>query len=235
MFDYSSIDIYNNGTYLIIAILIILKRDSLLDYNIGFYSLLIFLIAPAAELLSYYVFSGTILLDSWIKIGISICLFITLLFNRPKLNKRSVKEILLWLFIAVAVGICGGILLGVINKTQTSMYNPDRPSARYLFHAFFLQLNNAAIIEEPLLRGFLWGLLRNLHWKEYWILLFQTTLFMLGHLFYLGFNNFNFWIVIPVVGLILGLVAWRSRSIGTSMIMHGLINSVANIVASFSW
>ncbi|WP_398443312.1 type II CAAX prenyl endopeptidase Rce1 family protein [Sedimentibacter sp.] len=47
--------------------------------------------------------------------------------------------------------------------------------------------------------------------------------------------NYSFFIIVPVSALILGLVAWRSKSIGTSMIVHALINSMANIVANFTW
>jgi membrane protease YdiL (CAAX protease family) len=36
------------------------------------------------------------------------------------------------------------------------------------------QLAHAAIFEEPIFRGFLWGYLRKVNWKEKWILLFQA-------------------------------------------------------------
>jgi membrane protease YdiL (CAAX protease family) len=232
--------IYEDGTYLIIAILMILKRDSLSDYNLGFCSLIIFMISPVAELFSEYLEMkyasiGTVQSDLWFRIVISVCLLIVLLLYRPRLRKRSVKEILLWFLIAVVVGIFFGVLAGKISSLQGGGRFPYRPSVLIIISSFFIQLGNAAAMEEPLFRGFLWGFLKKLHWKDYWIWLFQAALFWLGHIYYLGVYNYSFWIIVPLGGLILGLVAWRSRSIGTSMIVHGLSNSIADIVAHFTW
>lgn len=227
--------IFQDGTYFLTAILIILKRDTLSNYNMGFYVLLIFIIAPFAKLLSIFAFTGIVLPNAWIQIAISICLLIVLFIYHPKLYKRSIKEILLWLLIAIVVGICSGVLVGIINSLQVIEKSSESPSAAYLFSAFFAQLSNAAVSEEPLFRGFLWGFLKNLHWKDHWILLFQAALFMLGHIYYLGVFNYSFLITVPIGGLVLGLLVWRSKSIGTSMIAHGFINSVADMVANLTW
>lgn len=227
--------IFEDATYLITAILIILKRDSLSDYHIGFYTITIFMIAPVAELLSEYLEFNTVQPDLWFRIGISICFLIVLFFYRPKLRKRSVKNALLWLLIAVIVGICLGVFFGKILNIQGGGISDYRPSVLIITRSFFIQLGNAATIEEPLFRGFLWGLLKKLNWKDYWIWLFQAVLFWLGHIFDLGVLNYSFWIIVPLGALILGLVAWRSRSIGTSMIVHGLSNSFANILAHVTW
>lgn len=91
------INIYENCTYLITTILILLKRDSLSDYHINFYSLLIFILAPVLEPVSEYLlhpFTGIPFLKEkipWFQIVISICLFISLLIYRPKLRKRSIN------------------------------------------------------------------------------------------------------------------------------------------------
>lgn len=227
--------VYDGCTYLITALLIILKRDSLSDYNISLFSLIVFITAPVAGFLSEYLGMHTVQPDLWFRIGISICLLIALLIYRPKLPKRSVKKTVFWLLIAVVVGICGGIVFGKISGFQSTARFPYRPSALIIISSFFIQLGNAAAMEEPLFRGFLWGFLRKLHWKDTWIWLFQAALFWLGHIYYLGVSNYSFWIIIPLSALILGLVAWRSRSIGTSMIVHGLINSITDIVGHFTW
>jgi membrane protease YdiL (CAAX protease family) len=96
-----------------------------------------------------------------------------------------------------------------------------------------LQIANAAVFEEPFFRGFLWGGLRRAGWKNAWILLFQTALFMLGHLYYYGTAPLSFWIIVPLGGLIFGLLAWRSRSIGTSMAAHGFLNAVGQMIAYY--
>lgn len=232
-------DIYYNGTYLITAALIILKRDSLSDYNIDLFSLFILIITPVAEILSGYLLTkaaitGTIQPSSF-KIIISIFLLLTLLIARPKLRKKGIKETLLWLLIAVIAGLCAGVLMGIVSSIQGEGRNPNHPSVYYFLGSFIIQLSNAAVTTEPLFRGFLWGLLKKMNWKDSQICLFQAALFILAHIYYLGKYNYSFFIIVPIAALILGLLVWRSKSIGTSMITHGLINSVADNVAHFTW
>lgn len=152
-------NILYNGTYLITAILIILKRDSLSDYNIDLFSLLIFIIAPVTELLSKYLFikaaiTGTIQPNSF-KIAISILFLLVLLLARPKLHKKSIKEVLFWLLISVIVGLCAGVLMGIVSSIQGGGRNPNHPSIYYFLGSFIIQLSKAAVTEEPLFRGFL--------------------------------------------------------------------------------
>lgn len=223
-------NIYYNGTYLITAALIILKRDSLSDYNIDLFSLFILIIAPVAEILSGYLLTkaaitGTIQPNSF-KIVISILLLLALILARPKLRKKGIKETFLWLLIAVIAGLCSGVLMGIISSIQGGERNPNHPSIYYFFGSFIIQLNNAAVTTEPLFRGFLWGLLKKADWKDLRIYLFQAALFILAHIYYLGKYNYSFFIIVPIAALILGLLVWRSKSIGTSMITHALINAV---------
>lgn len=227
--------IFYGGTYLMAAIMIFLKRDSLADYNIGLASLVIFMISPFVQLPCQYFAMETIQPDLWVRLAASVGLFMALLITRPKLRKRSFKELLLWLIVAIVVGIGIGVLTGTISSLQTITRSPEHPSALLVINLFFIQLGNAAAMEEPLFRGFLWGFLKQLHWKDCWIWLFQAALFWLGHIYYLGVANMSFWIIVPLGALILGLVVWRSKSIGTSMIVHGLFNSISDIVAHFTW
>lgn len=234
-------NIVTDGTYLLTALLIILKRDSLSDYNMGFFALAIFMIAPVAELIfqyagAKYMSFGFIQTDLWFRIAVSLGLLIVLLIYRPALRKRSAKEILLWSLIAVAVGVGSGIFTGKMAILQGGQRIPGHAPAIIVITSFFTQLGNAAVIEEPLFRGFLWGWLNKLHWKGHWIWLTQAGLFWLGHIYYVGFANFSFWILVPVAGLVLGALVWRSKSIGTSMIAHGLINSmVGDVIARAIW
>jgi membrane protease YdiL (CAAX protease family) len=42
-----------------------------------------------------------------------------------------------------------------------------------------------------------------------------------------------FLLIIPIGGLLLGFLAWRSRSIAVSMLAHGLGNGIGQIVAFY--
>lgn len=230
--------IFSVGTYFLTAILIFLMRNSLSNYNMGLGAVILFLAAPFAalwgEAVSYKSLSY-VQQDLWFRIGISICLLIALMIARPKLRKRSAKQLLLWIFIAIILGIVTGVILGQIGSLQTKERSPAHPTIVTFVTAFSIQLGNAAAMEEPLFRGFLWGLLRKLHWHDPWIWIFQAALFWLGHIYYLGVFNYSFFIIVPVSAFILGFAAWRSKSIGTSMIVHSLINSLGDIVSHYTW
>jgi membrane protease YdiL (CAAX protease family) len=95
------------------------------------------------------------------------------------------------------------------------------------------QLVIAAIPEEPLFRGFLWGVLKRYKWRDVWILFFQAGLFLFGHIYYYGGMPISFWVVVPTGGIILGILAWKSRSITTSMTAHAFINAIAQVVTFY--
>ena len=227
------LNIFQDGTYILSALLIFLQRDTLEKHHIGFFALVIFLLAPILKLLVYLSIPHSAPY-SWIEIAASVSLFVALLITRPKLRRRKTTQVLLWLLVAVVAGAGLGVLFGYLISFQ-SPRGPMHPTLTYFVSAFLAQLGNAAVLEEPLFRGFLWGFLKMARWKDVWIWLFQAGLFMLGHSYYLGSANISFFLVVPIGGLVLGLAAWRSRSIGTSMIMHGLANSLGDMVAHLTW
>lgn len=224
-------EIFQTGSYLLISLLILLERGSLSDYHIDRLALALLLLAPTAKIISCTVFQFQIELGAWLNVVISVCLLAALLLLRPKLHQTVAPGGLLWVLIAVAVGIGMGIGVGFFLKLQSPEYQTFPFRLPLAVRGFFIQLANAAALEEPLFRGFLWGFLKKLRWKEFWIWLFQALLFVLGHLYYLGVSNYSFFLIVPMCALVLGLLAWRSRSIGTSMITHGLINSLGDLVA----
>jgi membrane protease YdiL (CAAX protease family) len=110
-----------------------------------------------------------------------------------------------------------------------------RPRGTFLgdnFHGsgFLYQLGFAAVSEEPVFRGFLWGYLRKLGWREIWVWLAQAGLFMSAHLYFRDALPFNFWIVVPSAGLIFGLLAWRTRSIAVGMMSHAAYNGGVYVI-----
>ncbi len=82
------------------------------------------------------------------------------------------------------------IILGIVFSFLITGFKPinklgDIKISQLLPLALF-QFNYAAISEESLFRGFIWGYLCKFKWKESWILIFQSTIFMIGHIYYLG-------------------------------------------------
>ncbi len=139
-----------------------------------------------------------------------------------------------WLAVGLAAGFALGGVSGLGLRAAAPPLGPPA-SVSALISCFVAQLSRAATYEEPLFRGFLWGYLRLLGWKDGAILWFQTGLFMLGHLYYLPSHLFSLLFIVPLGGIIFGLLAWRSRSIAPSMLAHAAANSFGDLVAHFQW
>jgi membrane protease YdiL (CAAX protease family) len=226
-----------DGSYVLAAILIWCERERLSEFHLGLGSLLIFVVTPLAKPIIYKILNPYVpyrLTFSWVQIVVSLSLVMALLVGKTPLRAWKIDKMIIWSAIGISVGLFVGVGNGYLASLQTPRTSTEA-TLPLLAYLFVTQLSNAAIAEEPLFRGFLWGYLRHLNWKEHWVWLFQAGLFMLGHIYYFNQYPLSFWVIVPFDALILGLLAWKSRSIGTSMISHGLFNSVADIVAHMKW
>jgi membrane protease YdiL (CAAX protease family) len=92
-------------------------------------------------------------------------------------------------------------------------------------------MTTAAVLEEPLFRGFLWGYLRRWHWPNVLIWLFQAALFTLGHIYYLKEEAFVPWLIrMMLPALLIGFIAWQARSIFAGMVTHGVFNASTDML-----
>jgi membrane protease YdiL (CAAX protease family) len=226
---------YEVGTYLAIVILIWWERENLAEFFIDKLALVVLMLGKPYELLLHWLkipFEYPPQSDIYrLYIPIAFGLLVIFLFIHPKLRKIEFKN-WLWLLAGIAAGIVSGILAGYLLRYQFPG-GTEKPTLSLLLFLPTQQLVYAGITEEPFFRGFLWGGLHRAGWKGLWILLFQTVLFMIGHLYYFGSLPLSFWIIVPLAGLVTGMFAWRSRSIATSMAAHGFFNAVAQIVAFY--
>ncbi len=168
-------------------------------------------------------------------------LFIVLRKKRPdilKLQKTSWR----WFGIGILAGIGQALILGYPMSFQVDLSQmPYKPTLLTellpILPVFLYHLGYAAVDEEPLFRGFLWGHLRKAGWNAWWIWLFQALLFMLGHIYYLTHLPISFWIIVPVGGLVLGLLAGKTRTTASSMAAHGLSNvlipAIGRLIAAY--
>jgi membrane protease YdiL (CAAX protease family) len=75
-----------------------------------------------------------------------------------------------------------------------------------------------AVPEEFLFRGFLWGFMRQAGLSDFSILCIQAILFWVGHYWY--WDMPIAWIRVLFGGLLYGAVAWRTKSLFLSAIVH---------------
>jgi membrane protease YdiL (CAAX protease family) len=226
---------YQLGTYFLTGVLIWWEREHLAEFFIDRLALIILILGKPYELLLHYFQipqgypprSDLYLLY----IPIAIGLLLVSVFVYPRLQKIQGRN-WLWLLTGIAAGSVAGIVAGYISRYQIPG-GAERLTPSLMFFLPTQQLVYAGINEEPFFRGFLWGGLRRAGWKDAWILVFQTILFMIGHIYYFGRLSLSFWVIVPLGGLVTGVLAWRSRSIATSMAAHGCFNAVAQMVAFY--
>jgi membrane protease YdiL (CAAX protease family) len=225
--------IFEVGTYLLTALLIWFERDRLPDSHIDKLALLIIILGKPIELWLYKSRSpfGRPLGSSAYLLYpvIAACLSAGLIIARPRLDRFGAQR---WLWLAG--GVLAGITLGAFSGWMAGR-EIIPPQRRILTPAVLLllpvqQMLYAGIAEEPFFRGFLWGALRRAGWKDVWIWALQAALFWLAHIYWLGRSPVSFWVLVPLGGLVFGILAWRSRSIAVSMVAHGLANGVMQMV-----
>lgn len=216
---------YELGTCLLTCLLIFLERERLEEYHIDSLALVLLLGAPIAVLIGRMA-GGYGLPGQAVKAVLAVVLLAALLIRRPVLPRRGAGRTARCIGAAVLAGAVMAVVSGFLLTFQLRevVDVSALPSAGRLSYGVLYQIDYAAAAEEPLFRGFLWGRLRKCGWKDHWIWLFQALLFAVGHAYYVGSSNISAFLVVPLGALALGLVAWKTRSIGASMITHGIIN-----------
>ncbi len=199
------------GTYLLTALLIYVERERLQAFWFDLSSAIIFLFQP-------FLFLG------------GIGLFAAMRRKRVKFPAPP-PRLLRWALLGSLLGVLGELLLVYLNLNPPLERFTEPATLGFVLSAVLAQTTSAAVFEEPLFRGFLWGYLRLAKWKNVWIWLFQAALFMLGHVYYLRAEPFVPWMVrLMIPSLLLGLVAWGARSITASMVTHGFINATSDLL-----
>ncbi len=227
------------GTYFLTALLIWWERNRLADFHLDRVVLIFFIAGKPLELLLYQMQipftypprSAAYLLYLPIAVGLSLALLV----SRPALPKLNIR-LAGWMIVGIMAGIALGVYSGSIIKANNSaLGSAGAVTLELLVFLPLQQMLYAGIFEEPFFRGFLWGSLCKLGLKGVWIWLIQAGLFWLGHTYYLvNGPAWSFWFIVPVGGLVFGLLAWRSRSIAVSMVAHGLANGIGQIVGFYA-
>jgi membrane protease YdiL (CAAX protease family) len=70
----------------------------------------------------------------------------------------------------------------------------------------------------------------DMNWSEPKIIAVQTILFWVAHTKYVFAEPLSFWVIVPIASVILGIIAWRCRSITPSTIAHILMNLLWSLI-----
>jgi membrane protease YdiL (CAAX protease family) len=231
---------YEVSTYCLIAVFLILLRNSLEEFHITNLVIWMIIIFKPIETL---ILTGWNAIDSGANFPLAlpklpgiliwvIALGLFAFFRKRILQQGSVsRKDWRWLLVGGLVGL--GVVL-ITAYPMSFQVRPVNPGVKLNIFSAVLQgaatipyqLGYAAISEEPVFRGFLWGYLRKIGWRDLWIWLFQGLLFVLAHLYYIKSAPISFWFIVPLGALVMGWLAWQSRSIATSMAAHGVMNGL---------
>lgn len=219
---------YTCFTYLFSGVFIVLYRKNLEQYNITKVALGVFFLAPIMSIIMGNNYDPSL----WIRFLMAVVFIVILIIKRKDLiqiSKKSVStisiNIILTLLLCATIPVLIHILQGSPKVDLDSMTSEQ--AYFDLRRIWFFQLSSAAICEEPLFRGFVWGYMRNKNIKSIWICLTQAGLFWLGHIYYID-TGLNFWIIHPAVAIILGLLVWKTKSITHTMVLHSSINTLTD-------
>jgi membrane protease YdiL (CAAX protease family) len=230
--------VFEIGTYFLGALLIWRERNHLADFHVDRLVLFIFILGKPLELLLVQLQipfatpsrSAAYMLYLPIALGLGIAM----LAARPNLPAMNIR-LAGWLLVGILAGLVLGVYSGNLIKANLGPGSSGSVNFRLVLLLPLQQLLSAGINEEPFFRGFLWGILRKSGLKDVWVWLIQAGVFWLAHAYYLFHGvTFSFLFIVPVGGLVMGWLAWRSRSIAVSMLAHGISNGIGQIVGYFA-
>ena len=215
------------SVYFFIAILIYIEKNNLYQFHIDKISIALFIIFGTVLRTNTFNNSHLNIFLSifWI---IALCLLLALRKDFSKIPAIKNKDYI-WFIIGASIAILLSIIVTMPGILQIKdNYSEPFPNVMVLTLSGILglmhEMSHSSIFEEPIFRGFLWGYLRNLGLKENYVWIIQAILFWIAHINYID-KPFTFYFTVPLMGLVLGLLAWKSRSISTSMLTHAIYNS----------
>jgi hypothetical protein len=199
------------GTYVLTAAFIWWERERLRDFHID-------------------VVAGVVFMLQTFCFPIGIGLF-ALMRRRGARWPAPPRGIARWMLLGLCAGLAMQIAIQWLGLNPAVPRTAEAATLSSLLFRIPLQMTNAAVFEEPLFRGFLWGYLRKAGLRDVWIWLVQAGLFVAGHIYYLNTEPFGPWLIRMLIpSLLFGLIAWQARSIAASMAAHGATNAAGDMI-----
>ncbi|MEP6896626.1 MAG: CPBP family intramembrane glutamic endopeptidase [Chloroflexota bacterium] len=206
------------GSFPVIAVVIRLNQDDLQKLNIDKFYIILFIFAGL---------SGLYLLPYNFFAGIALIYLLYILFGGRVIfgvSDRAAPRTIL-----ATVGVCVGVValkIGFLSHIAIIDLLGDKQSIR---HALTESIP-FAIYEEAVFRGMLYMFLRDLGLNETKTIYVQAVLFWAKHVNYLISAPLMFWVILPILSLIYGYIAIRSKSLTSSSIVHILYNTFVDVI-----
>ena len=132
-----------------------------------------------------------------------------------------------WLLVLMAILLA---FLQILFRIPTIKFPVEIWSIITIFFSV-LQMQLAGIVfEDVIFRGALWAYLRSLGLSDQTVLFLQAFLFLISHHRYLTQSPYFFWMIVPLVAILLGYIVLRSKSLFSSTIAHALFNFISRLI-----
>lgn len=232
-FNYIIQDLISLFSFCLIIIFIRINRSTLDYYHFDKLSILLILIFNPVRVLLLPLIAPNLNSPasfpnslSWVTIILSVGMY---WYIRPLLRSlpNPTKKTWFWITIGGASGIFLNFLFGLLLTHFTTVKLLNVKFDYSVLLAFPYQLGYAAVYEEPIFRGILWGKSRRLFRNnQFGVNVLQAIIFTIAHgSLMLNFIQSPGIATIFVGGFLFGLLAWQSRSLATSMVAHACYNA----------
>lgn len=199
---------WEKTSFLLVGIVVFINRGELEKINVDKQFLALLAVGGALFCWNYFLPIG------WVGIIISGCI-VYFMYKSELLFQYNMRPNSS-LFILNIVAI---FILYIVYRykafnliTLTTMIQYTSPRLPFL------------LAEEIVFRGLSWMYLEELGLSKSATIAIQAIIFWIYHIYYIFSQPFFFWVAVPLVGLLLGIVVWKYKSITPSAIAHLLFN-----------
>lgn len=212
--------------YAIILTLITIEKDNIYKYYFDKISIIILIFFGFFPRI--YIWS----LDQiFIQISSWVITSIFIIINKQFLSSLEIKKgsTLKWVVYSLMIGFA--LTLLYLSPLMIYLKKIDI-DFNLIINIIILTINNfnhSSVIEEPIFRGFLLGGLQEKGLNNFSSILIQGIVFGLCHINTIN-HLYSFLFVIPLVGIILGILTLKTKTITNSMFAHSIDNSIIMIL-----
>jgi membrane protease YdiL (CAAX protease family) len=204
-------------TYILISIVLWLNEESLINFNVDeqFVILLIF----SGVILSIFYLPRTLGFFTGLATYRTFILFKRRRFKFSTLNKNYIQLVAI---IVIA-------LLPFLVLSSLRLFSNGFHESQNLLSILYQSGLPQSMIEEVMFRGALWMLLGKLNQSPWKIIIIQAILFLIVHLDFTTAPHLNLiWTL--WMGVWLGIIVWRSKSLAPSTLTHFIADFLILII-----
>ena len=212
-------------THLALALLIILERHNLSEFNIDKFTIYIFIFASFFRVRSGVAGENI----SLVLIAIAGLAVTASIFGHKVATQNANFQ---W----AIKGIGAGLLIAALTIFINLIHSPSQFNVMILQNSFvftgiktmFYVFPNV-ISEEIIFRGFLWGYLRKAGWDNSKIAWLQGALFWAIHFSRAIVTPITFFVIIPLLTFVLTKLLLKSQQTFPSILSHAVVNIMSKL------